>query len=68
MMEKMQEECCEWSKNQQKIWEANSMTSLLIVSTQVTLRGNVGSVNTSKAAQLFTFGRTVGEGIALRGL
>ena len=33
------------SKNQQKIGEANGMPSLAIVPTQVTLKGNVGSLD-----------------------
>ena len=32
-------------KNKQKIWEANGMLDLPIVHTQVTLRGNVGSLD-----------------------
>ena len=43
-------------KNQQKIGEANGMPSLPIVPTQVTLRGNVGSLNAPRTSQLFTFG------------
>ena len=43
-------------KNRQKIGEANGMQSLPIVPTQVTLKGNVGSVDVSRAAHLFTFG------------
>ena len=42
-------------KNQQKIGEANGMPSLPIVPTQVTLKGNVGSVDIFWAAHLFTF-------------
>ena len=34
----------------------NHMPSLPIVPTQVTLRGNVGSLDAPIAAQLFTFG------------
>ena len=34
--------------------------------TQVTIRGNVGSLDAPKASQLFTFGPR-GQGIALRG-
>ena len=44
------------SKNQQKIGESNGMPSLPIVPTQVTLKGNVGSVDVFRAAHLFTFG------------
>ena len=44
------------SKNQQKIKEANGMPSLPIVPTQVTLRENVGSLDTPRTAHLFTFG------------
>ena len=51
------------SKYQQKIVEANGMP---IVPTQVTLRGNVGSLDASRASQLFTFGPR-GLCIALRG-
>ena len=43
------------SKNQQKIGEANGMPSLPIVPTQVTLMGNVGSLDAPRTAQLFTF-------------
>ena len=55
------------SKNQQKIGEANGMLNLPIVSTQVMLRGNMGSLDSPGASQLLTFG-TEGQGIALRGL
>ena len=44
------------SKNQQKIKEANGMSSLPTWPTQVTKTGNVGSVDVFKAAHLFTFG------------
>ena len=44
------------SKNQQKIKEAIGMPSLPIVPTQVTLKGNVGSLARPGTAQLFTFG------------
>ena len=44
------------SKNQQKIMEANGMPSLPIVPTQVTLKGNVVSLDAPGTAQLFTFG------------
>ena len=54
------------SKNQQKIGEANGMSSLPIVPTQVALRGNVGSLDAPRASQLFTFGPR-GQGNALRG-
>ena len=54
------------SKNQQKIREANSMPSLPIVPTQVTLKGNVGSLAAPGTAQLFTFGPRA-QGISLRG-
>ena len=53
-------------KNRQKIGEANGMPSLPIVPTQVTLKGNVGSLDASRTAQLFTFGPR-GQGILLRG-
>ena len=52
-------------KNQQKIGDDNGMPSLPIVPTQVTLRGNVVSLNAPRASQLFTFGSR-GQGIALR--
>ena len=44
------------SKNQQKIGEANAMPSLPIVPTQVTLKGNVGSLDAPRTAHLFTSG------------
>ena len=44
------------SKNQQKIGEANGMSSLPTGPTQVTNTGNVGSVDVFRAAHLFTFG------------
>ena len=53
-------------KNQQKIRAANGMPSLPTVSTQVALRRNVGSLDASRASQLFTFGPRV-QSIALRG-
>ena len=53
-------------KNRQKIGEANGMPSLPIVPTQVMLKGNVGSLDAPRAAQLFTFGPR-GQGISLRG-
>ena len=49
-----------------KIGEANGMLNLPIVPTQVTLRGNVGSLDAPIAAQLLTFGPRR-QGIALRG-
>ena len=45
--------------------EANDMSSLPIVPTQVTLRGNVGSLDAPTTSQLFTFGPS-GQGNALR--
>ena len=54
------------SKNQQKIWGANGMPSLPIVPTQVTLKGNLGSLAAPGTAQLFTFGPRL-QGISLRG-
>ena len=54
------------SKNQQKIGEANGMPSLPIVPTQVMLKGNVGSLDAPRTAELFTFGHR-GQGISLRG-
>ena len=53
-------------KNQQKIREANGMPSLPTGPTQVALRGNVRTLDASRASQLFTFGPTV-QSIALRG-
>ena len=53
-------------KNRQKIGEANGMPSLPIVHTQVTLKGNVGSLDAPRTAQLFTFGPR-GQDILLRG-
>ena len=50
------------SKNQQKIKEANGMPSLSILVTQVTLKGNVRSLDAVRTAQLFKFG-TMGQGI-----
>ena len=52
-------------KNLQKIGEANGMPGLLVVPTQVMLRNNVGSLDASRASQLFTFGPR-GLSIALR--
>ena len=52
------------SKNQQKIGEANGMNSLPIVPTQVTLKGNVGSLDAPRTALLFTFGPRL-QGISL---
>ena len=54
------------SKNHQKIGEANGMPSLPIVPIQVTLKGNVGSLDPPRTAQLFTFGPR-GQGISMRG-
>ena len=54
------------SKNQQKIWESNGMPSLPIVHTQVTLKGNVDSLEATRTTQLFTFCPR-GQGISLRG-
>ena len=54
------------SKNQQKIGEANGMPSLPIVPTQVTIKGNVGSLAAPGTAQLFTSG-PIGQGISQRG-
>ena len=42
------------------------MPSLPIVPTQLTLKGNVGSLDAPRTAQLFTFGPR-GQGISLRG-
>ena len=53
------------SKKLQKIGKANDMSNLLIVPTQVTLRGNVGSLDSPWASQLFTFGPRL-QCIALR--
>ena len=53
------------SKNQQKIGEANGMSSLPIVDTQVGLRENVGSLDAPRSAQLFTCGLSR-QGISLR--
>ena len=57
-----------FSKNQQKIGEANGMPSLPIVPTQVALRGNVGYLDAPWAAHLSTlnFGPR-GQVNALRG-
>ena len=54
------------SKNQQKIREANGMPSLPTWPTQVTLRECVGSLDATRTAHLFTFGRR-GYGNELRG-
>ena len=54
------------SKNQQKMGEANGMSSLPIVPTQVALTGNVGSLDAPRASQLFTFGPRA-QGVPLRG-
>ena len=54
------------SKNQQKIGEANGMSSLPTGPTQVTNTGNVGSVDVFRAAHLSTFGPR-GQVNALRG-
>ena len=54
------------SKNQQKIGEANGMSSLPTWPTQVMLRENVGSLDAPRTAHQFTFGPR-GQGISLRG-
>ena len=54
------------SKNQQKIGESNGMNSLPIVPTHFTLKGNVGFLDATRRAQLFTFGPR-GQGISLKG-
>ena len=54
------------SKNQQKIGEANGMPCLQFVPTQVTLRGNMGSLDAPRASHLSTFGPNR-QGISLRG-
>ena len=54
------------SKNQQKIGESHGMPSLPIVPTQVTLMGNVCSLDAPRTTQLFTFDPR-GQGIAMRG-
>ena len=54
------------SKNQQKIGEDNGMPSLPIVPTQVTLKGNVGSLDAPRTTQQFTFGHR-GQGNSPRG-
>ena len=54
------------SKNRQKIREANGMPILPTGPTQVTKTRNVGSVDVSRAAHLFTFGPR-GYGNKLRG-
>ena len=48
------------------VQETNGIPSLPTGPTQVTLRGNVGSLDAPIAPQLFTFGPR-GQGIALRG-
>ena len=42
-------------KNLQKEGEATGMPSLLVVPSQVMSRNNVGSLNTSRVSQLFTY-------------
>ena len=54
------------SKNQQKIGKSNGMPSLPTVPTQVMLKGNGGSLDATRTAQLFTFDPR-GQGISLRG-
>ena len=54
------------SKNQQKTGKSNGMPSLPTWPTQVTKKGNVGSLDATRTAQLFTFGPR-GQGISLRG-
>ena len=54
------------SKNRQKIGKANGMPSLPTWPTQVTLKGNVGSLDAPMTAQLFTFVPR-GQGVSLRG-
>ena len=44
------------SQNRQKIEKANSMPSLPTWPTQVTLKGNLGSLDAPRTAHLFTFG------------
>ena len=53
-------------KKSTKNREANGMPSLPIVPTQVALRGNLGSLDAPRTAQLFTFGPR-GQGNVLRG-
>ena len=53
-------------KKSTKNREGNGMPSLPIVPTQVALRGNVGSLDAPRTAQLFTFGPR-GQGNVLRG-
>ena len=50
------------AKNRGSQWYAMSA----IVPTEVTLKGNVGSLDAPRTAQLFTFGPR-GQGISLRG-
>ena len=54
-----------FSKNQQKVGEANGMPTLPIVPTQVALRRNVGFVDVFCSGHLSTFGPR-GQGNALR--
>ena len=54
------------SKNQHKIGKSNGMPSLPTVPTQVMLKGNGGSLDATRTAQLFTFDPR-GQGISLRG-
>ena len=54
------------SKNQQKIGKANGLPNLQVVPTQVTLSGNVGSLDAPRASKLFTFGPRL-QNISLRG-
>ena len=53
-------------ENRQKIGKTNGMPSLPIVPTQVTLKGNEGSLDAPRTAHLFTFVPR-GQGISLRG-
>ena len=53
------------SKNQQKIGKAFGILSLPFVPTKVTLRGNVGYLDTPRESKPFTFDPR-GQGIALR--
>ena len=55
-----------FSKNPQKIGEANGMPNLPAGPIKVTKTGNVGSVVVFRAAHLYTFGPR-GQGNALRG-
>ena len=56
------------SKNAQKIRKANDMSNLPIVPTQVTLRGNVDSLDAASASQLYSHLALGGQGIKMRGL